>query len=496
MDEADATALSQPNIGPLLIPTARDVRIRVRALVESKAGYYGPGELEGLVADVAVRAPANDEPSLLTPVAGIEPAMAFLFRPPDETVSDDELPDPVGYLAQTLRLASDGLTLRARPGERVVFGASKALRHTLDPAASSLTFTSFAELRHNWIVALTLELGRDWTWDGISPAGFTVSNAAHVLFEPLGSVTVPRVLGAAAAADSVPPDPQKRAHTRIVFFDAVDPSIPSGGIPDVLHRAWRVAPNLQDFADVNETSGAEEANAAASTFALTLPIARPPSQMVELRSAGLALSPYDHDDAYSSTTERARALWIELTEPVEPEFRLFARVVANAPDPLLYDPPESMPQPPPQPLQIDPEFVRTITKASSNDRAGLDAMFRLERASDSDRHFLLPLPPGMSEDDFALFGFNAYEFRVGHTRWSTAQSSIRPSASSRGGATPGAAAASRCRPLTRRHDSGDRAVRNARVRRQARTPSRLRAEDHALRGPVRPGAPSRRRCPS
>jgi hypothetical protein len=55
-------------------------------------------------------------------------------------------------------------------------------------------------------------------------------------------------------------------------------------------------------------------------------------------------------------------------------------------------------------------------------------MTMLEPASDSDLHFLLPLPPGMDPNDPDLFGFYTYEFRVGHagdphdTRWwSTAQ---------------------------------------------------------------------------
>jgi hypothetical protein len=180
-------------------------------------------------------------------------------------------------------------------------------------------------------------------------------------------------------------------------------------------------PHLRALADPSKTGPAEQAIAQAATFSLRLPIARPPSQVPSLRSAGIALSPYRANSAYSATEERTRALWIELTEPIETELTLFARVLANAPDPLLYDPPNVLPQPQPQPLQIDPEFVRTITPASSDDRAGLDAMFQLERASDSDLHYLLPLPPGISATDFELFGFNAYEFRVGHDRWSTAQ---------------------------------------------------------------------------
>ena len=420
-DEAIATGTTQPDTGPLVIPTARDVRIRVRPLAAVRSDYYGPAATVGLVSDFAVRAPATDEPALLATTTGLEPAIAYLFRAPDETVSSDQLPDPVAYLAQSLRLASDGLTLSARPGERVVFAASQNLRNTLDAAASALTFASFAELRSSWIVALSLELERDWTWDGLTAKGFTAERDQGSGYVAIGSVTVPRVLDAPAAGDTVPPDPNKRSQTRIVFFDSVDPTIPSGQLPDVLLRSWRVRPHLQDLADPTRTAGVEDRIAQAATYALTLPIARPPSQMVELRSAGIALSPYQRSPAYDSSQERTRSLWIELTEPLEAEFDLYARVLANAPDPLLYDPLPDLPPPPPQPLAIDPEFVRTITQASSNDLAGLDAMFRLVPASSSKLHYLLPLPPGVSADDWALFGFNAYEFRAGHQRWSTAQ---------------------------------------------------------------------------
>jgi hypothetical protein len=52
----------------------------------------------------------------------------------------------------------------------------------------------------------------------------------------------------------------------------------------------------------------------------------------------------------------------------------------------------------------------------------------MERAADSDRHYLLPLPPGLHANAPEMFGFFTYEFRVGHYRmgeagdmvWSTA----------------------------------------------------------------------------
>jgi hypothetical protein len=56
-------------------------------------------------------------------------------------------------------------------------------------------------------------------------------------------------------------------------------------------------------------------------------------------------------------------------------------------------------------------------------------MMKLTPSNHSDRHYLLPLPPGLSEDAPELFGFWTYEVRAGHDRnpvtkepvWSTAQ---------------------------------------------------------------------------
>jgi hypothetical protein len=74
------------------------------------------------------------------------------------------------------------------------------------------------------------------------------------------------------------------------------------------------------------------------------------------------------------------------------------------------------------PLAIDPELVRVITPGQPDDEAGLPAMTRLLPSRKSDRHFLIPLPPGLHDDSPELFGLFTYELRVGHANiWSTAQ---------------------------------------------------------------------------
>jgi len=63
-----------------------------------------------------------------------------------------------------------------------------------------------------------------------------------------------------------------------------------------------------------------------------------------------------------------------------------------------------------------------ITPGQADDEAGLEAMIQLLPSEHSDRHFLVPLPPGLSADSAEMFGFFTYELRVGHAKiWSTAQ---------------------------------------------------------------------------
>jgi hypothetical protein len=93
----------------------------------------------------------------------------------------------------------------------------------------------------------------------------------------------------------------------------------------------------------------------------------------------------------------------------------FARVLAQAPDQLISNNHPSLflaPEEPP--LPIDPELLRIVSPASSNDLAGLNAMQPMVKSKDSDVHYILPLPPGLHANSDEMFGFFTYEFRVGH----------------------------------------------------------------------------------
>jgi hypothetical protein len=99
-------------------------------------------------------------------------------------------------------------------------------------------------------------------------------------------------------------------------------------------------------------------------------------------------------------------------------------MLAYAPDPLLSDGRLETFVPPEEPaLAIDPGQVRVITPDQPDDEAGLNEMPRLLPSTKSDRHFLIPLPPGLNADSPELFGLFTYELYVGHAKiWCTAQS--------------------------------------------------------------------------
>jgi hypothetical protein len=162
-----------------------------------------------------------------------------------------------------------------------------------------------------------------------------------------------------------------------------------------------------------------------------LPITLTPAQIPKIVSAGIALSPYRRNEKYSATEPRQRYIWIEFEEPIkDPNDTYFSRVLAYTPDQLISNNhPELFVAPQEPTLPIDPEYTRVIPPNATNDLAGLNAMQPMQKSTDSDRHYLLPLPPGLHADADEMFGFFTYEFRVGHYRnretkemaWCTAQ---------------------------------------------------------------------------
>lgn len=432
----DIATVSAPATGTttLPVPTARDVRVRLYPRCTAKANYYGADSPPaGLSSDYIVRKAAVAEDRLFPDEPASE-LRAFYFQPGSNVAQ---------LLAQGLGLAQDGLTLSGAPGIRTVFGASGALKHALSPDGSTLTLANQAELLGHWIIAIVLDIERDWTWDGFAqggsppPLNFSRSGAptGAVAPGPIGAIVPARVVAPPTASPPAGAEPN-RSLTRIVFLDALDPHPAPGAFAAELHPVYSVDATF-------EAGGAEHA-----TFEITLPVTTPPVQTPRIAATGIAESPFVRSDDYSRTEQRERVLWIEFEEPiVDPDDAYFARVLAYGPDPLLSTslaprpkPEQMAPQAPEPALAIDPEPVRAIFAGQSSDDSGLDAMTPLVPADASstgpaDRLFMLPLPPGIDAEDLKLFGFWTYEFRVGHankppvkppdkqphSRWSTAQ---------------------------------------------------------------------------
>jgi hypothetical protein len=426
--------------GQILVPRGRDVRITVRSLLRTgEPAYFAAQLAQGMAATVLVRQEPVGEPALLGPADAFEPVSAYFFRRPSGVTA----PDVVTQLAGQLGVAVSGASLNSPPGLRVVFGSSLALRTLISADAESLTFGAPSELLRYWIVAIVMDVERDWTWDGLATPGFTILRGGPADTEAtavsVGTVSIPRVLGSAATTQ---PGSVNRSRTRLIYLDAIDPHEPgTSGFPESTPYRWFVRPNRVASGPplaANAPLPAYDASAPApvniseladTPLDLILPITLPPTQVPAIASVGLALSPYSPGSLYASTAARQRSLWIELTEPIANPAgdALFARVLANGADPLLYyAEPEAVPNSNP-PLSLDPELMRIILPDPTDNRDGLSAMTQLVPSPTSNVHFLLPLPPGVNPDDPALFGFWTYELRIGHagtpgdlTWWSTA----------------------------------------------------------------------------
>ena len=130
----------------------------------------------------------------------------------------DDIPQ---RLALQLGLQVNGLQFSGPPGQRTVFGASKALKYDLSGDHSAITFAARNELLDNWIAALIFDLDRDWTWDGLADPSFMVLRDGDL--NPAAYLRVRQTVNPAAVKD-----PVNRDFTRLVFFDAVDPNPPAG----------------------------------------------------------------------------------------------------------------------------------------------------------------------------------------------------------------------------------------------------------------------------
>ena len=400
-----APAVSGGHSQTIPLPRARDLRVRLQPIAShaNPDTYFGNNaQIGGVESHYDTRSDAAGvENQLFDPTTQpVDLARAFFFQ------LGDNIPQ---RLANELDLQVDGLTLSGRAGQRLVFGASPALRHTLSGDHSAITFAALTELLNHWVVALRVSIDRDWTWDGLASESFAISGDFN---KQNGVVEIRRTVSAAAIQGVV-----NREATEVIYFDSVSPAAEPGKFPVAPFVTWTVTPSLQ--AGLSPTDPP-------LTIPVHLPKAANPAQVPTIASAGIALTPYQAATDYSSTSPRQKSLWVEFTEPIaDPDDTYFARVLAYSPDPILA--PFTHPPLPVEPaLPIDPEPVRIIVPGQSADTSGLTAMQQMTKSTDSDRHYLMPLPPGIGADARELFGFWTYEVRVGHAgndlaHWSTAQ---------------------------------------------------------------------------
>lgn len=442
----------------IFLPTARAIRLTLRAVCQEKAdnnAYYGlldnaNQEMDvrfGHILETRVYQPSTDETALFVNTSDAERLQGIYLQPDPPSVFDgklttlllgkqiDKAPDVIQRLAKQLDVESLSLTLTAPKGERVQFGCSNRIRHTLSPENSSLTFASQGDLLNHWLVCLTLDLNRDWTWDALQDRSFVITRTLRFTHDDVNTETETLEVGDIqvrhTASFEALQNPQ-RDFTRLIFIDAVEPKNPRTQ-PPAGNPALRFPDTIQ--VSYTLTTQFKPQHAAQhdddTQLAITLPITIPPAQIPKIASAGIALSPYQRNEKYSATEPRRRYLWIEFEEPIaDPNDTFFARVLAYAPDQLISSNlPELFVAPQEPSLPIDPEFIRVIPPAATNDLAGLNAMQPMEKSTGSDRHYLLPLPPGLHSDAPEMFGFFTYELRAGHYRnadtqemaWTTAQ---------------------------------------------------------------------------
>ena len=437
LNDLDISTQTAPNpSGALLVPTSRDIKIELQPVGEKDYNYFGNERARlGATSTIVLHKHAKTEADFFLPQAPQDIIRSVYLQPTDlesemqptsVVLQNEALPVLVQRLAGAVGLVANDTTLLMPPGERGIFGCSQGLKHYLPANSSSLVFMAAGEFPDQWINVLRWKINRDWTWKGFSAPTFILEREitlnGNSYSEPREFVSEIRMMHAVTPLTGEEAEPDRES-MKLVFVDAFQPPL---GTDD---KPYEV--QVQYFLTVQfENGDTIEVNCQNH-----LPITTPVKQIPKVVSAGIALSPYTIGEGYASTGERRKMLWLEFDKPpIDSRDVYFVRVLAQTADPMLLQHYQPLPEPNGY-LQwsLDPELVRVISPGQSDDFAGLTAMQRLVPAQDSDRHYLVPLPPGTYPDSPELFGFYTYEIRVGHDKgsprnpfWSTAQARFGP----------------------------------------------------------------------
>jgi len=432
LSDLDISSQIAPNPnGTLLIPTARDVKIELRAVGEEDYDYFGNERSRlGAISTISLHKLAASEVNFFLPQAPQDIIRSVYLQPTDleqesqptvVVLQNEALPVLVQRLAGAVGLVANDTTLLIPPGERGIFGCSKGLKHYLPANNSSLVLMAASELANQWVNVLQWKINRDWTWKGFTAPTFKIEREIRLngnsYSEPRQLVGEVRMMHAVTPliAEEESPD---RDSSHFVFIDAFQPPLGTDGKPYEVQVEYFLTVQFENGETLEENSQTH------------LPITIPPRQIPKVVSAGIALSPYTIGEGYASTGDRRKMLWLEFEEaPVDDRDAYFVRVLAQTADPMLLQSYQPLPELSGyQQWSLDPELTRVISPGQADDFAGMTAMQQLVPAQDSDRHFLVPLPPGTYPDSPELFGFYTYEIRVGHDKgtpvrpfWSTSQ---------------------------------------------------------------------------
>jgi hypothetical protein len=432
LDLSGQTGTMGSKSGPVVLPTARDIRLELRAVGRNDLTYFGNARARrSAPTAVEVHGLATSEANLFRNLAPPTTLRSIFLRDdpvgdglPTASVQPQNTASPI--LVTRLAAASGLLALQNSlvgvPGEHVVFGCN-GLKYRVSPEGGTLTFTHISELSNIWINVLRVEVDRDWTWKGGQSPAITVRRTLQFIpggptqADELNTLEIPHSISS-TAIDGSP----NRSRIVIIYVDAFSPPLWHNR-PYELSLQYEITAHLENL---------ESSAVVAQTV---VPITTPPRQLPQLASAGYALSPYVNDEKYAATAPRTRMLWFEMAGPPDdPRDAYFVRILAHSPDPLLLARAEPMADPLMQAQSpLDPELIRVISPGQADDFAGLATMQKLIPASGSDRHYIVPLPPGTSGGSPELHGFYTYEVRVGHDAgteaspfWSTAQGRFGP----------------------------------------------------------------------
>ncbi|MBE5314902.1 MAG: hypothetical protein H4O13_05800 [Xanthomonadales bacterium] len=415
--------------GAIPLVRSRDIRIELAAIGRNDLSYFATDKARiGDIDSIELHAIAATEADPIALLPDQDKLRSVLLRDDpvgvraavSATVAQN---DPSTVLVDRLALAADLVAddamLLGREGERVAFGCA-GLTHHAAPDMSSLEFAEPGELAGQWINVCQMVIDRDWTWRGQGAPTVRVRRRIALPGAPgdapqwaeVGQIQLMNTINIQARKNP------ERGYIRMIFVDAFPPPIGKDGLP------------YEATVDYEMRLSFEGGTRASQTVQTLLPVATRPVQVPKVRAAGIALTPYAASADYSSTAPRVKRLWLEFDEPLaDPRDAYFVRALYRTPDPMLL--PGWEPVRDPDVLErvpLDPELARVITPGQVQDLSGLNAMQRLEPAGNSNRHFLVPLPPNTDPNSPELFSFYTYEIRVGHGLgtptdpfWSTAQ---------------------------------------------------------------------------